>query len=59
MRTAGFCPPLMRNQAHAGHLRYFLREVGIGEILDLGQRQSVGSQCQRENRRIGRDCTLL
>ncbi len=41
------------DQPHTGQLRNFLRQGGVGQIFDLGQRQRIGSQRQRKNRRIG------
>ena len=38
-RTAGFCPPLMRDEADAGDLRDLLREDRVGEVVDLVERQ--------------------
>ena len=43
-----------RNEADAGQLRDLLRESRVGEVFDLGERQSVGSQSEGENRSIGR-----
>ena len=40
------------HEAHAGQLRNLLRETGLGEILDLGQRQGLRREAQRKNRRI-------
>ncbi len=43
-----------RHQTHTGNLRKFLRQPGIGEILQLGQRQCLGGQSQRNDRCVGR-----
>ncbi len=41
------------DQADAGDLRNLLREVGVGGVLDLVQRQRVGGERQRHDRRVG------
>ena len=42
------------DQADARHLRDFLREPGVGEILDLGERKSFRGDGQRQDRRVRR-----
>ena len=42
------------DQADAGDLRDLLRQVGVGGVFDLVQRQRVGSERQRHDRRVGR-----
>ena len=54
MRTAGFWPPLMRHQPDARELRDLLRQRGVGEVFDLGQRQRVGGSASVRIGRVGR-----
>ena len=42
------------DEADAGHLRDFLREARVHEVLDLRQRHRVGGDSQRHDRRVGR-----
>ena len=49
----GLLPAGDRNQSHAGNLRNLLRQVGVGRVLDLVQRQRVGGQRQRHDGRVG------
>ncbi len=41
------------DEADAGDLGDFLREVGVGGVFDLVERQRVGGQRQRHDRRVG------
>ena len=43
-----------RDQADAGDFAELLREHGVGEIVDLLQRQRVGGEREREDRGVGR-----
>ena len=47
--TAGY-----RNQTDAGQLRQFRHEPGFDDVLDVGQLHRVGSDAERQDRRIGR-----
>src|SRR5205807_114961 len=49
MRTAGFCPPLMVTNPTPGSWEIFLRQEGVREALDLGERQGVRAQAQGQN----------
>ena len=54
MRMAGFCSPPIADLADAGDLADLLGELGIGVVVDLGQRQGVRCHRQEQDRRIGR-----
>ena len=41
------------DQPNAGKLRNFLRQRGVGEVFDFGERQRIGSHRQRQDRRVG------
>ena len=43
-----------RDQADAGLLADLLRQPHVCEVLDLGQRQGLAGQRQRQDRRVGR-----
>ena len=47
-------PARERHQSHPRHLRDLLCQPGIGQVLDLGQRQRRRRQRERKDRRIGR-----
>ena len=42
------------DESNARQLRYFLGQARVREIFDLRQRQSLGTQCQRQDRRVRR-----
>jgi len=42
------------HEADARQLRDFLREARVGEILQIGERQGLRDEPEREDRRIGR-----
>ena len=53
IRLDAHCRPVPAadaDQADPRQLRDFLRETGVGEILDLGQRHRLGGQCQGQDR---------
>ena len=54
MRMAGFCSPPTMTCADAGDLADLLGELGVGVVVDLGQRQGVGRHRQQQDRRVGR-----
>src|SRR2546429_664324 len=41
-----------RRQADTGELRDLLGQVGVGEVLHLGERQRIRGQRERQNRRV-------
>ena len=43
-----------RHQADARELGDLLRQVGIGEVLDLGEGQGIGGEGERQDRRVRR-----
>ena len=42
------------HQSHARNLRQFLREPGVDQVLDLGQRDRRGGDAQGDDGRVGR-----
>jgi hypothetical protein len=51
---AGLLAPADRHQADARELGDLLRQVGIGEVLDLGEGQGIGGEGERQDRRVRR-----
>ena len=54
MRTAGPLAAADADQADAGQLRDLLRQPGLAQILELGQRHGLRGHRQRQDRRVGR-----
>ena len=54
MRTAGRCPPLTLTRPTPADLRDLLREPGLAEIFQIGQRHGFRRDRQRKDRRVGR-----
>ena len=54
MRTAGFCPPLIDTRPTPGNCEIFCASVVSARSSTLRQRQRVGGQRQRQDRRIRR-----
>ncbi len=54
IRTAGRSPPArVVRGANALDLRELLRQLLVGDALDLGERHGVGGERQRDDRRVG------
>ena len=47
-------PATYADESHSRELGNFLRKPGIGKILNLGHRQGIRRQCQRQDGSIGR-----